>query len=161
MLSTQFRNFIGNLTDLLGDRNQSTTRWSREETGNHWTAYKGYDLDGDGIGDVPHKIQNVFQIMEGDIPEIRFYLLSPVAEILDAAERSLPILSLEADKDYHPLFRPVGNNDVLWEFARKKTTDNVDKSENSGSTTRSKRLSALFYLLISLSPAGWLFGSRR
>ena len=87
-------NFINNHSSLVVNNKNTKTQWNNEKQGNYWSGYQGYDLDGDGIGDVSHKLQNVFQILETDIPEIRLYLHSPAANILEMAELSLPILSL-------------------------------------------------------------------
>jgi nitrous oxidase accessory protein len=107
-------NFINNLSSLVVDSKNTKTTWAEESGGNFWSDYQGYDLDGDNLGDVPHKIQNVFQVLETNIPEIRFYLYSPAAEILEIAERSLPILELGTEKDSHPLFRPKKNTNIPW-----------------------------------------------
>jgi len=107
-------NFVNNLGNLVVDSKQTQTRWTGDEGGNYWSDYKGYDLDGDGLGDVPHKIQSVFQIMETETPEIRFYLNSPAAEILEMAERAIPILSLGTEEDKSPLFRPQSNSNIPW-----------------------------------------------
>ena len=109
-----YNNFINNLGNLVVDSKTSETNWTDEKGGNYWSDYKGYDLDGDGLGDVPHKIQSVFQVLETDIPEIRYYLNSPAAEILEMAERSLPILALGIEKDAQPLFRPQINENIPW-----------------------------------------------
>jgi nitrous oxidase accessory protein len=107
-------NFINNLSSLVLDARQTQTLWAAEDGGNHWSTYDGYDLDGNGRGDVPHTIQNVFQVLESDIPEIRFYLHSPAAEMLEVAERALPILELGHEKDEAPLMRPSKNDRVPW-----------------------------------------------
>jgi nitrous oxidase accessory protein len=99
------------------DVKKSNTVWMDESGGNFWTAYKGYDLDGDRKGDLPHTIQNVFQVLESEIPEIRFYLHSPAAEILEIAERSLPILALGLEKDNAPMMEAIKNSDIPWEKA--------------------------------------------
>jgi len=108
-------NFLDNLSELLLDVSDRETRWAEHDLGNHWSRYRGYDLDGDGIGDVPFSIQNVFQIMETRVPEVRFYLLSPAAEVLRAAEKALPILRLGDVVDPLPAMRPVDNRDVPWD----------------------------------------------
>jgi nitrous oxidase accessory protein len=110
-------NFINNLSSLLVDRKEIKTTWADKTGGNYWSDYQGYDLDGDGFGDVPHKIQNVFQVIETRIPEIRFFLFSPAAEILEIAERTLPILELGTEIDPLPLFKPTQNNNVPWNKA--------------------------------------------
>jgi nitrous oxidase accessory protein len=113
-------NFLGNLTELLLDVSDLETLWADDEGGNHWSNYRGYDLDRNGLGDVPFSIQNVFQVLESDVPEVRFYLLSPAAEVLKAAEEGLPILRLGDAQDPAPRMRAMTNEDVPWERARER-----------------------------------------
>lgn len=110
-------NFVNNLSDLLLDVSDRETKWADDTSGNFWSDYQGYDLDGDGIGDMPFGIQNVFQVMETQVPEVRFYLLSPAAEVLEAAEKALPILNLGDAEDPRPLMRAADNDQVPWEYA--------------------------------------------
>jgi nitrous oxidase accessory protein len=107
-------NFINNLSELLLDVGSTDVQWTDSSGGNYWTGYDGYDLDGDGIGDNPHTIQNVFQVLESNCPEVRYYLFSPAAEILEVAERALPILVLGKSRDMAPRIRPMANQDVPW-----------------------------------------------
>ena len=72
-------NFVNNLSPLQLVGKRTTTRWSENGRGNFWSDYDGYDLNEDGRGDVPQKIQNVFEYMEGNHPRLRFYLESPAA----------------------------------------------------------------------------------
>jgi len=108
-------NFINNLSDLLLDVSDLETRWADAGGGNYWSSHRGYDLDGNGAGDLPFPIQNVFQILETKVPEVRFYLLSPAAEVLKAAERALPILRLGDAEDPLPSMFPINNREVPWE----------------------------------------------
>ena len=108
-------NFINNLSDLLLDVSDLETKWADVNGGNYWSSHHGYDLDGDGAGDLPFPIQNVFQILETKVPEVRFYLLSPAAEVLKAAERALPILRLGDAEDPLPAMFPINNREVPWE----------------------------------------------
>ncbi len=109
-------NFINNLSSLLLDVSDRETAWADGQGGNYWSGYDGYDLDRDGIGDVPYSIQNVFQVLESNIPEVRFYLLSPAARILEIAESSLPILELGDARDPLPLMSPAVNDLVPWQM---------------------------------------------
>jgi nitrous oxidase accessory protein len=59
-------------------------------------------------------IQNVFQVLESDVPEVRFYLLSPAAELLRLAEQAMPILRLGDAEDPRPWMQPVDNAAVPW-----------------------------------------------
>ena len=136
-------NFLGNLTELLLDVSDLETLWADDEGGNHWSTYRGYDLDRNGLGDVPFSIQNVFQVLESDVPEVRFYLLSPAAEVLKAAEEGLPILRLGDAQDPAPRMRAMANQDVPWERARER-----DLEPSAGW--------AVFYLAGTLLPLGAL-----
>jgi nitrous oxidase accessory protein len=100
-------NFIDNLSPLSVVGKRTETQWSEDGRGNYWTHYHGYDLDGDGVGDVPMKIQNVFDYIEGRNPNTRLYLYSPAAQALAAAAESFPIIDISRELDERPLFRPV------------------------------------------------------
>jgi len=110
-------NFINNLSELLLDVSDRETQWSDGASGNHWTKYRGYDLDRDGTGDIPFSIQNVFQVMETNVPEVRFYVLSPASEILEMAEQALPIMNIGDAVDPLPVMRSVPNDGVPWTAA--------------------------------------------
>ena len=116
-------NFINNLSDLLQDVSDMEITWADEEGGNYWSDHGGYDLDGDGRGDQPFRIQNAFQVLESSTPEVRFYLLSPAARILELAETTLPILDLGEAEDPSPLMEPSLNPDVPWEMFGSRQTD--------------------------------------
>ncbi len=100
--------FIDNLAPLTIVGKRTESNWSPAGRGNYWSSYGGYDLDGDGIGDVPMKIQNVFQYLEGRNANVRLYLYSPASQALAAAASAFPVLELNEELDEHPLMRPVG-----------------------------------------------------
>jgi nitrous oxidase accessory protein len=103
-------NFVDNLSPLQLVGRGSTTKWGVNGRGNFWSNYDGYDLDGDGRGDVPHKVQNVFDYMEGNYPRLRIYLTSPAAQALAMAEKTFPILRGSPEVDVAPLTRAVKLN---------------------------------------------------
>jgi nitrous oxidase accessory protein len=90
---------------LIGRR--TSTLWQAEGRGNFWSDYEGYDLDGNGLGDIAHRIQNVFEYMEGNHPRLRLYLYSPAAQALAAAEKAFPIVRASSESDPAPLMRAV------------------------------------------------------
>ncbi len=116
-------NFINNLSELLLDVSDRETKWATDEAGNFWTGYRGYDLNRDGVGDIPFVIQNVFQVLESKVPEVRFYLLSPAAEVLQVAEETLPILRLGDAEDPRPFMRPAAHEGVPWQAVQERKTD--------------------------------------
>ncbi len=100
-------NFIDNLSPLELEGSQSNNRWNGSLAGNYWSQYEGFDLDGDGIGDVPYHIENVFEHLEAQLPLLRLYLLSPAAQSLVLAERGFPVLETPQETDNLPLMKPV------------------------------------------------------
>ena len=112
-------NFVSNLSSLQLVGRGSTTKWALDGRGNFWSNYDGYDLDGDGTGDVAHKVQNVFEYMEGNYPRLRIYLSSPAAQALAMAEKTFPVLRGTTEVDPSPLTRAVKLN---YPFARARPT---------------------------------------
>jgi nitrous oxidase accessory protein len=100
-------NFIHNINLLTVIGKQTESRWFENGRGNYWSQYNGYDLDGDGIGDVPMKIQNVFGYLEGRNANTRLYLYSPAAQALSVAASNFPIMEVSAEADERPLLRPA------------------------------------------------------
>ncbi len=79
--------FIDNWSDLVLSGRDSGTRWSIDGRGNYWSRYRGFDFDGDGIGDAPHPLVGAFERLEGANPAARIFLFSPAAAGLELAER--------------------------------------------------------------------------
>ncbi len=100
-------NFIDNLNPLLLIGKTTRTHWSSQGIGNYWSTYDGYDLDGDDIGDVPMKIQNVFQYLEGKNENLQLYLYSPASQALAAATKAFPIIDINQELDESPLIHPL------------------------------------------------------
>jgi nitrous oxidase accessory protein len=100
-------NFLANLSPISIVGKTSNIRWERDGTGNYWSDYKGYDLDGNGVGDVPFRIQNLFEHLEGSRPRLRIYFFSPASEALAAAEQSFPVIEGSREFDHYPLMKPV------------------------------------------------------
>ncbi|MCZ2146830.1 MAG: nitrous oxide reductase family maturation protein NosD [Bryobacterales bacterium] len=100
-------NFVANLTPIRVIGRTTTTRWSKGGRGNYWNEYDGYDLDGDGVGDVPFQLRNLYEKMEDSHPRLRIYFQSPAARALAAAERAFPIMRGATEADPKPLMRPV------------------------------------------------------
>jgi nitrous oxidase accessory protein len=111
-------NFVENLSPLQLIGKRADARWQAGGRGNYWSDYEGYDLDGDGIGDAPHKIQNVFQYLEGNYPRLRLYLSSPAAQALATAEKTFPIVRGSTEADTAPLVKPV---ELSYPFERSST----------------------------------------
>jgi len=100
-------NFVANLSPFQLVGKVTDIRWTVGTRGNYWSEYDGYDLDGNGIGDVEFRIQNAFEHLEGNYPRLRIYLSSPASSALAASQRLLPILDPPKTADRYPLMRPM------------------------------------------------------
>ncbi len=95
--------FLANAFDVVatGDRTSTVLR------GNHWDAYRGYDLDRNGVGDVPHRPVRLFALVVEANPPALVLLRSILLDLLDLAERVLPVLTPASVVDETPALRPV------------------------------------------------------
>jgi nitrous oxidase accessory protein len=98
--------FIGNLTTLR-TVGRAAAEWSLDGRGNHYSDYRGYDLDADGRGDVAHRLQDAFEYLVGNHPLLQLFLSSAAADALAAAERSFPLVPTSQQLDQWPAMRPV------------------------------------------------------
>jgi nitrous oxidase accessory protein len=82
-----------NLTDVrpLGRQLSPAMRWSRDGRGNSWGQYRGYDADGDGIGDVPYRVEDAMDALIRRNPLIQAFLYTPAHLALEAAARMFPL----------------------------------------------------------------------
>jgi nitrous oxidase accessory protein len=85
--------FADNLSDvrMLGARLSPATRWSDQGRGNAWTEYRGYDANGDGIGDIPHRVDGVMDALLQRTPLAQAFLYTPAHLALEAAARMFPL----------------------------------------------------------------------
>lgn len=90
--------FVGNAFDVA----TNSTRTSSTFEGNYWDAYRGYDLDRDGFGDVPFRPVRLFSLIVEHNPAALALLRGLFVDILDAAERVLPVLTPETLVDARP-----------------------------------------------------------
>jgi nitrous oxidase accessory protein len=101
--SSQEAQFIGNR--FIGNTFDVTTN-SREPAltfrGNYWDAYDGYDLDGNGAGDVPYRPIRLFSLIVARHEPLLVLLQSPLVRVLDAAERAFPALTPDLVVDPAP-----------------------------------------------------------
>jgi nitrous oxidase accessory protein len=96
-------NFVGNTFDMASNSREPSTMLA----GNYWDAYEGYDLNRDGVGDVPFRPVRLFSmIVEGHEPAL-ILLRSGFVGLLDAAERVLPALTPAALADARPAMRRI------------------------------------------------------
>ncbi|MHC4550456.1 MAG: nitrous oxide reductase family maturation protein NosD [Planctomycetota bacterium] len=98
--------FIGNLS-TLHTVGRADADWTPDGTGNYFSDYAGYDLDGDGRGDTEHRLQDAFEYLVGSRELLHLFLNSAAADALALAERSFPLVPSSDERDVAPFMRPV------------------------------------------------------
>jgi nitrous oxidase accessory protein len=94
-------NFSANTFDVAANSSRQTTTFAN----NYWDDYNGYDLNRDGIGDVPfHPVRLFSMVVAQNAPSI-ILLRSPFVRLLDTAERVIPVLTPELLVDASPAMR--------------------------------------------------------
>ncbi|HSM08868.1 MAG TPA: nitrous oxide reductase family maturation protein NosD [Gemmatimonadota bacterium] len=96
--------------DFLGNTFDVTTNSRRVRSsfhGNHWDAYRGFDLDDDGAGDLPHRPVRLFALVVERAPVTTILLRSFFVTFLDWTEALIPSLTPENLVDPAPAMRPV------------------------------------------------------
>lgn len=91
--------FAANAFDVITNGTRSDNLFAA----NYWDRYRGYDLDHDGIGDVPYYPVSLFALLLGEYPQAILLLRSPLVSLLDLAERGIPLLTPQALSDTRPL----------------------------------------------------------
>jgi nitrous oxidase accessory protein len=94
--------FTGNAFDVGTNSRQSTSTLR----GNYWDRYRGYDLDRDGVGDVPFLPVRLFALIVEQSPPALILLRSIFVDMLDLAERVIPALTPQALRDEAPRMQP-------------------------------------------------------
>jgi len=94
-------NFAGNTFDVATNSNLQTTTFS----GNYWDDYTGFDVDRNGVGDVPHRPVRLFSMIVAQNAPAIILMRSPFVRLLDAAERAIPALTPESLEDDTPAMR--------------------------------------------------------
>jgi nitrous oxidase accessory protein len=96
-------NFIENSFDVRTDSPRNNNLFD----GNYWSNYEGYDLDRDGIGDVPYRPVSLFSIIIERQPESLILLRSMFIRLLDTAERIMPVLTPQTLYDENPKMQRI------------------------------------------------------
>jgi nitrous oxidase accessory protein len=80
---------------------------------NHYDDYVGYDLDGDGHGDVPYQLRSLSGQLLGRYPNVAFFRSSPTLKLVDAASQFLPLLQPKLlVVDARPRMRPFAREEA-------------------------------------------------
>lgn len=80
--------------------------WSVDARGNYWSDFAGYDADGNGIGDVSYKVDDLYNTLTDKYPDLQFFQETPAAKAIALAAEMFPVLRPDPlVQDDHPLVR--------------------------------------------------------
>lgn len=98
--------FLHNSLDLSYNARPNDNKFEN----NYWSEYAGYDLNKDGIGDVPYRPVNLFSFVVNQTPEALVLLRSLFVDIINFSEKVTPIFTPANLVDEKPLMKPVNDN---------------------------------------------------
>ncbi|MBX2940851.1 MAG: nitrous oxide reductase family maturation protein NosD [Cyclobacteriaceae bacterium] len=95
-------NFIANSFDMGTNGSMTLNTLA----GNYWDKYGGYDLNKDGVGDVPFHPVSLYSMIVEKMPTSVMLWRSFLVFLLDRAEKVIPVVTPENLKDEVPVMKP-------------------------------------------------------
>jgi hypothetical protein len=74
---------------------------------NYWSEYAGYDLDRNGIGDIPYRPVKLFSYIVHNTPETIILLRSMFVDIINFSEKVSPVFTPDNLIDANPLMHRI------------------------------------------------------
>ena len=98
-------NFFGNSFDVSTNGSLVLNTFD----GNYWDRYEGYDLNRDGVGDVPFRPVSLYAVVVEKMPYGLLLMRSFMVYLMDKAEKIIPALTPEKLMDQKPTMKPLEN----------------------------------------------------
>lgn len=95
-------NFYGNSFDVSTNGSLVLNRFYN----NYWDKYEGYDMNKNGLGDVPYHPVSMYSMIVEQNPSSLMLLRSFMVTLLDKAEKAIPSLTPENLVDDKPMMKP-------------------------------------------------------
>jgi nitrous oxidase accessory protein len=105
--------------DFIANREQVRYVGSRDEawgerpgepgergSGNHWSNYRGWDRNADGVGDVPYEANELVDRLLVRHPAIGILMGSPAVQALRLVGQQFPVLRAPSVVDAQPRMHP-------------------------------------------------------
>jgi nitrous oxidase accessory protein len=96
-------NFLGNTFDISTNGSLVLNTFNS----NYWDKYEGYDLDKNGIGDVPFRPLSLFSVITENNPSAMLLFRSFMITLLDKSEKILPSITPDNFIDNTPLMHSL------------------------------------------------------
>ena len=95
-------NFFGNSFDVATNGTKTLNQFYN----NYWDKYDGYDINKDGIGDVPYHPVSMYAMVVEQNPTTLVLMRSFIVSLFDKAEKAIPGLTPENLIDSKPMLKP-------------------------------------------------------
>lgn len=99
-------NFLYNSFDISYNSKLNDNEFDQ----NYWSNYTGYDLDRDGIGDVPYRPVKLFSYIVNQTPETIVLLRSLFIDIIDFSEKVSPVFTPDNLMDNKPRMQAIDHD---------------------------------------------------
>ncbi len=99
--------FLNNDYPVALDMRISDNRFDDGRRGNYWSGSAPYDLDADGVSDIPYSPVSAFAFLSKQYPDLAILGQSPAVLALTVAERTIPALRPSEAVDRFPLVAPA------------------------------------------------------
>ena len=96
-------NFQGNTFDMGTNGSLVLNTFNN----NYWDKYEGYDINRDGLGDVPYHPLSLFAVLVEKNPSAMLLFRSFMITLLDKSEKVLPSITPDNFVDKAPLMKPL------------------------------------------------------
>ena len=96
-------NFLYNSFDISYNSNINDNVFDK----NYWSNYTGYDLNKNGIGDIPYRPVKLFSYIVNRTPETIILLRSLFIDIIDFSEKVSPVFTPDNLLDYNPKMKRI------------------------------------------------------
>lgn len=101
--SFYYNNFTGNSFDVGTNGSLSLNNFSN----NYWDKYEGYDINKDGIGDIPYHPVSMYSMIIEQNPYALMLFRSFTVQLLDKAEKAIPSFTPENLTDAKPEMKQI------------------------------------------------------
>ncbi|MDY7396681.1 nitrous oxide reductase family maturation protein NosD [Aureibaculum sp. 2210JD6-5] len=96
-------NFLNNSFDISYNSKINDNKFDN----NYWSSYTGYDLDKNGIGDIPYRPVKLFSYIVNKNPETIILMRSLFVDIINFSEKVSPVFTPDELVDSNPLMKVV------------------------------------------------------
>jgi nitrous oxidase accessory protein len=96
-------NFSGNTFDVSTNGTLMLNKFEN----NYWDKYEGYDINSDGVGDIPYHPSSLFSTITENMPYAMMLYRSFIVMLLERTEKAIPAVTPENLVDEKPFMKPL------------------------------------------------------